>query len=172
MKYNLVEDLSKLRITLPFIEMVKIPQQRENILRLLDDPSEKMEVVISPKQRKKKSTVKLRGKILHFYISIENHDVAVHNCLVDTSATNNIMPLAVMEALGMNYTKYYDIGESIYVIDYRKVLHYGEIKDFYAWIMTTPHIIIVFNIIVVYLPPTWSCFRKRLVIYDQRIHNE
>jgi hypothetical protein len=33
MTYNVVEDLSKLRITLPFTEVVKIPQQRENILR-------------------------------------------------------------------------------------------------------------------------------------------
>jgi hypothetical protein len=38
----------------------------------------------------------LRGKIPPFYISIENHDVALHNCLVDTGATNNIMPVAGM----------------------------------------------------------------------------
>jgi hypothetical protein len=38
MTYNFVEDLSKLRITLPFMEVVKIPQQRHNILKLLDDP--------------------------------------------------------------------------------------------------------------------------------------
>jgi hypothetical protein len=51
MKYNIVEDLSKLRITLSFIEVVKTPQKRENILRLLDDPFGIMEVVvISPKQ--------------------------------------------------------------------------------------------------------------------------
>jgi hypothetical protein len=46
MKYNVVEDLSKLRITLHFTEVVKIPQQRENILRLLDDPYGRMEVVV------------------------------------------------------------------------------------------------------------------------------
>jgi hypothetical protein len=47
MTYNVVEDLSKLRITLPFTEVVKIPQQREKIMRLLDDPSEKAEVVVT-----------------------------------------------------------------------------------------------------------------------------
>jgi ribonuclease HI len=157
MTYNVVEDLSKLRITFPFTEVVKIPQQRENILKLLDDPSEREEVVVtSPKQSQSQSTAKLRGKIPPFYISIENHDVALHNCLVDTGATNNIMPLAVMEALGMSCTKYYETGESIYAIDSRKVPAYGEIKDFYAWITTTPHIITVFNIIVVDLPPTYG----------------
>jgi hypothetical protein len=148
MKYNVVEDLSKLRITLPFTEVVKIPQQRENILILLDDPSEKVEVVVtSLKQSQSKSTVKLRGKIPPFYISIENHDVALHKCLVDIGATNNIMTLAVMEALGINCTKYYETGESIYAIDSRQVPAYGEIKDFYAWITAAPHIITVFNII-------------------------
>jgi hypothetical protein len=135
--------------------VVKITQQREKKMRLLDDPSEKIEfVVTSPKQSQKKSTTKLRGKIPPFYISIENHDVALHNCLVDTGVTNNIMPLVVMEALGMNCTKYYDIGESIYAIDSRQVPSYGEIKEFYAWIMMAPHIITVFIIIVVDLPPT------------------
>ena len=67
MTYNVVEDLSKLRITLPFTEMVKIPQQRENILKLLDDPYERAEVVVtSAKQSQISSTAKLRGKILPF----------------------------------------------------------------------------------------------------------
>jgi hypothetical protein len=52
MMYNVVEDLSKLRINFPFTEVVKIPQQRQNILKLFDDPSERDEAVItSPKQR-------------------------------------------------------------------------------------------------------------------------
>jgi predicted aspartyl protease len=126
-------------------------------LRFLDDPSGKMEVVVtSPKQIQNKSILKLRGKISPFYILIENHDVVLHYCLVDTGATNNIMPLAVMEALGMNCTKYYETSESIYAIDSRQVLDYGEIKDFYTWITTTPHIVTVFNIIVVDLPPAYG----------------
>jgi hypothetical protein len=71
-----------------------------------------------------------RGKVPPFYISLENHDFTLHNFLVDSGATNNIMPLSVMEALGMECTKYYEIGESIYAIDSRKVPTYGEIKDF------------------------------------------
>jgi ribonuclease HI len=103
----------------------------------------------------------LRGKIPPFYISIANHDVALHNCLVDNDVTNNIIPVAVMEALGMNYTKYYETGEIIYAIDSRQVPTYGEIEDFYAWITTTPHIITIFNIIVVDLPPTYGVFLGR-----------
>jgi hypothetical protein len=176
MKYNVVEDLSKIMITLPFTEVVKIPQQSENILRLLDDPYGKKEaIVISLKHRQNTSTFKLRGKIPPFYISIENHDVSLHNFLVDTGAINNIMPLAVMEELGMNCTKYYETNESIYAIDSRQVPAYGEIKYFYAWIMASPHIITVFNIIVVDLPPgygvilgrDWSSMIRGYIMNDE-----
>jgi hypothetical protein len=106
---------------MPFIEVVNIPQQRENILKLLDEPAGRIEAVVtSPKQSQNTSAIKLRGKVPPFYISIENHDVSLHNCLVDTGATNNIMPLEVMEALGMSCTRYYETGEIIYVIDSRK----------------------------------------------------
>jgi len=47
--------------------------------------------------------------------------------LIDSGATNNIMPLSVMEALGMGCIKYYETGESIYAIDSRKVPAYGKI---------------------------------------------
>jgi hypothetical protein len=113
-------------------------------------------VVTSPKQSQSPSTAKMRGKIPPFYISIENHDVALHNCLVDTGVTNNIMPLAVMDALGMSFTKYYETGESIFAIDSRTVPAYGGIKYFYAWITIAPHIITVFNIVVVDIPPTYG----------------
>jgi hypothetical protein len=49
---------------------------------------------------------------------------------VDSGATNNIMSLSVMEALGMECIEYYEIVESIYAIDSRKVLCYGELKIF------------------------------------------
>jgi hypothetical protein len=81
-----------------------------------------------------------RGKVPPFYISLENNDFSLHNCLVDSGATNNIMSLLVMEALGIECTKYYEIGESIHAIDSRKVPSYGEIKYLCSWISVTPHL--------------------------------
>ena len=71
------------------------------------------------------------------------------------------MPLVVMKALGMNCTKYYETRESIYVIESRQVPSYGEIKYFYSWITVAPHIITVFNIIVVDLPPAYGVLLGR-----------
>jgi hypothetical protein len=122
MNYNLVDELTKLHITLPFMEVVKIPQQRENILKILDDTNSRIEaVMMNTRQQQNITSLRPRGKVPPFYISLENHDFTLHNCLVDSGATNNIMPLSVMEALGMECTKYYETGESIYAIDSRKV---------------------------------------------------
>jgi hypothetical protein len=78
--------------------------------------------------------------------------------MIDTGVTNNIMPLSMMEALGMECTKYYGTTNSIYAIDSRKVSTDGEIKYLYSWIIDAPHITIVFKIIVVELPPTYGVF--------------
>jgi hypothetical protein len=139
------------------MEVVKIPQQRENILKILDEPSNRIEVVVTnSKHQQKNSTVKPKGKIPSFYITIKNHDVVLHNCLADSGTTNNIMPLSVMEALGMGCNKSYEIGEIIYAIDSRKVPTYEEIKDLSSWITAVPHITIVSTIIIVGFPPTYG----------------
>jgi hypothetical protein len=39
MTYIVVDELTKLWITLPFMDVVKIIRQRENILNILDDTS-------------------------------------------------------------------------------------------------------------------------------------
>jgi hypothetical protein len=114
MAYNVIDDLPKLRITLPFMEVVKIPQQRKNILKIMDEPTTRIEVVVAnSKLQKNISAVKPKGNVSSFYITIENQDVVLHNYSFDSGATNNINPLSVMEALRMGCTKYYETGESI-----------------------------------------------------------
>jgi hypothetical protein len=71
MTYNVVDDLTKLRINLAFMEVVKIPQQRENILKILNEPTTKIEVVVTNSKPQQNITpAKLRGKVPLFYITI------------------------------------------------------------------------------------------------------
>jgi hypothetical protein len=49
MTYNIIDDLTKLHISLLFLEVVKIPQQKENLLKVLengDKPNTRVEAVI------------------------------------------------------------------------------------------------------------------------------
>jgi len=67
MTCNVIDDLNKLRITFPFMEVVKILQQRENILKILDEASNRIEVVVTNfGQQQNPTSVKPRGKVPPF----------------------------------------------------------------------------------------------------------
>jgi hypothetical protein len=45
-----------------------------------------------------------------FYISLNIHEKTLHNCLLDSDASHNLMPKAVMDELGLEITKpYHDL---------------------------------------------------------------
>ena len=53
------------------------------------------------------------------------HDQMIHNCLLDSGASYNLMPKAVMEALGLSITKSY---HDLYAFDSRSIKCLGVIK--------------------------------------------
>ena len=54
------------------------------------------------------------------------HDQMIHNFLLDSGASHNLMPKAVMEALGLSVTKPY---HDLLAFDSRAVKCLGVIKD-------------------------------------------
>ena len=45
-----------------------------------------------------------------FYISLNIHDKILHNCLLDSGASHNLMPKAVMDKIGLSINKpYHDL---------------------------------------------------------------
>ena len=61
-----------------------------------------------------------------FYITLTIHDQMIHNCLLDSGASHNLMPKEVMEALRISITKPY---QDLYAFDSRAVKCLGVIKD-------------------------------------------
>ena len=61
---------------------------------------------------------------LPFYITLTIHDQMIHNCLLDSGASHNLMPKAVMEAFGLSITKPY---HDLYAFDSRAVKCLGVI---------------------------------------------
>lgn len=97
-----------------------------------------------------------RGRVPPFIISLETNDLIIHNCMVDYGATHNIMSLSVMRTVGLDCTRHYKAGDCNFSIDSRSVLAYGEIKYCCVELSSSPQNHIVFPIIVVDLPPTYS----------------
>lgn len=142
------------------MEVLKIPQQKENLIKALEDeiPRESLleATTISQKPQVSSQQKHLGGKVPPFFISLETEGLIIHNCMVESGATYNIMPLSFTKTMDLDCTKYYEASESIFAIDLRKVLMYEETKDFYAWISLASHVKNVFTIIVFDLPPTYG----------------
>ena len=61
-----------------------------------------------------------------FYISLLVHDLILQNCMFDSGASHNLMPLSVMKQLNLQVTKPY---RDLYSFDSNKVKCLGVIKD-------------------------------------------
>jgi hypothetical protein len=96
-----------------------------------------------------------KGRVTPFFISLENDDFIIHNCMVDSGATHNSMPLSVMRTIGLDCTRHYQDSECIFSID-SSVRAYGEIKYFCARISFAPTIHTIFTIIMVDLPSAYN----------------
>jgi len=62
----------------------------------------------------------------YFYVSLTIHDKILHNFLLDTGASHNLMPKAIMEELGLDITRPY---HDLFSFDSRKVKCLRLIKD-------------------------------------------
>jgi hypothetical protein len=52
--------------------------------------------------------------IATFYVTLNIHDTMLHNCMLDSGASHNLMPTIVMEKLGLEITRPY---QDLYCFD-------------------------------------------------------
>jgi hypothetical protein len=61
-----------------------------------------------------------------FYVTLNIHDKMLHNCMLDSGASHNLIPKIVMEKLVLEITNPYP---DLYYFYSRNVKCYGMIKD-------------------------------------------
>ena len=88
-------------------------------MNLTDD---KPELLFGPKVEGKYQ----EGAVPPFYVSLNIHEKILHNAMLDSGASHNLMPKVVMESLGLEITKLY---KYFYSFDSRRVKCLGLIKD-------------------------------------------
>jgi hypothetical protein len=93
-----------------------------------------------------------------FYTSLNIHDKVLHNCLMDSGASHNLMPKTVMEELGLEVTRAY---HDLYSFDSRKVQCLGVIKDLVVTLFQLPMKSVVMDIVVANVPPKFSMLLSR-----------
>ena len=93
-----------------------------------------------------------------FYISLNIHDKILHNCLLDSGASHNLMPKDVMDELGLSITKPY---HDLFSFDSRKVKCLGLIKDLIVNLSHLPSKRIVMDIVVADIAPKFGLLLSR-----------
>jgi hypothetical protein len=90
-----------------------------------------------------------------FYISLNVHDKILHNFLMDSGASHNVMPKVVMEEIGLEISNPY---QDLYSFDSKKVKCLGLIKDMVVSLSQLPMKSVVMDIVVADIPPSLVCF--------------
>jgi ribonuclease HI len=93
-----------------------------------------------------------------FYISLNIHEKTLHNCLLDSGASHNLMPKAVMDELGLEITKYY---HDLFSFDSRKFKCLRMIKDLVVTLTQASMKTMVMDIVVADIPPKFGCLLSR-----------
>ena len=95
---------------------------------------------------------------LPVYLSLDIHDKLLHNCLLDSGASHNLMPKRVMDELRLQITKEY---HDLYTFGSKRVKCIGVIKDLVVSLTRIPMKSIVMDIVVAYIPSIFGILLSR-----------
>jgi ribonuclease HI len=162
--FSFENEIQKIKILVPFLELVKNEDFKKYLSKVLQpEPSSHPTDSVNLQDEK---PVVILGPLVEdrddssppFYTSLNIHDKVLHNCLMDSGASHNLMPKIVMEELGLEVTKTY---HDLYSFDSRKVKCLGVIKDLVVSLFQLPMKSVVMDIVVVDVPPKFGMLLSR-----------
>ena len=123
--FSLENEISKIKISLPFNEILRNYEYRDQISKMLK--TEETSDSLNPQDDH--PTI-MFGPLVEsadddvppFYISLRFLDLILHNTTMDSGASHNSMPKVIMDNLGLDITIHY---KDLYSFDSRKVKYLG-----------------------------------------------
>jgi hypothetical protein len=162
--FSLENEINKIKIPIPLVELMKTDPFKKYVLKALQPPAH---VTFSDtiNLEDENPTITIGPHIQYrsdasppFYISLNIHDKILHNFLMDSRASHNVMPKVVMDELGLEITKPY---LDLYSFDSRKVKRLGVIKDMVVTLSQLPMKSVVLDVIVADIPPKFGMLLSR-----------
>jgi ribonuclease HI len=162
--FNFEHEIQKIRIPVPLTELIKHEGFKKRFSEILQSEvsclptdsinlqDEKPAVILGPMIEDRNDSSP------PFYTSLNIHDKVLHNCLMDSGASHNLMPKTVMEELGLEVTRAY---HDLYSFDSRKVQCLGVIKDLVVTLFQLPMKSVVMDIVVADVPPKFGMLLSR-----------
>ena len=88
-----------------------------------------------------------------FHMSLYLCQDILQNCIMEFGVSTNVMPLSVMEQLGLSVHRPY---RNVCGLDSRSMPIHGVTKDMVVYLTTCPDISTIMDIVVVDLPPSYG----------------
>ena len=98
------------------------------------------------------------GGVPPFYASLNIHDKILHNAMLDSWASHNLMPKVIMDKLGLDITRPY---KDLYSFDSGRVKCLGLIKDLCVTLAQIRAKSLVMDIVVANIPPKYGMLLSR-----------
>ena len=96
MGYDIVEDIKKTKANISLFELCNLTQQRNKLLEAFDpQPSSTLEDESDTEINEASIGGKSKSQTLPFLLTFEIFNHNIHNCLVDSGASSNVMPLFI-----------------------------------------------------------------------------
>jgi hypothetical protein len=165
LNYNVVEDLKNMKANISVMDICRIPQQKDFMLQALssiEDPTtgngQKKDLSSTDLESKPTINTYSEGRkekhfVPPFLLTFEIFKRNLHNCLVDSRASSNAMPLVVCNKVGVVPLK---SDKHVIQLDRTQVKVMGEIKYVMIWITTHPNFVQIIDIIVVDIPKAYG----------------
>jgi hypothetical protein len=162
--FNMEHEINKIKILVPLVELMKNETFKHYILKVFQShvpfissdivnlQYENLAITIGPHIENKSDSSP------PFYISLNIYGKIVHNCLMDSGASHNVMSKVDMDELGLDITKPY---LDLYSFDSKKFKCLGVIKDLVVTLSQLPMKSVVMDIVVVDIPPKFGMLFSR-----------
>ena len=115
---------------------------------------EKPKLMFGPEANEKHQ----EGGVPPFYISLAIHYHILHNAMLDSGASHNLMPKEIMETLNLDIIGPY---KDLFSFDSSKLKCLGLIKDLCVTLVQYPGKSIVMDILVANFPPKYGMLLSR-----------
>jgi hypothetical protein len=162
--FYLENEIKKIKIPIPLVELAKNPVYREQINKMINfSDLESQSNVINLEDDKPNITFGKhfegsRDTVTPFYITLKVHDRLLHNCMLDSRASHNVMPRSIMDRIGLEITIPYG---DIYSFDSRRVKCMGMIKDLVVTLAQIPVKNVLMDVVVVDIPLKYGLLLSR-----------
>ena len=153
MNFDLGNWMANAKALIPISEIIKISSQMEKLIRFIEGPSKQNDDDEDEPIMLQTSTEKKEGSVPPFYISLHINDLMLHNCMLDPEASTNVMPLTVMNQLGLKVTRPY---RKVCGIDSKKIEAHGLIKDLEVRFLQHLDMSLLMYVVAIDVPDAWG----------------